>query len=264
MAIGLALALLAAGPERQLAHLDREVRRREQALAAAHAPLGRLLATVQRIARRPLLSRLGDGHSIGDLVRTRALLRGTAPAVAAATERERRALVGLQLARAAAAQAVAGEAERRDRLGGAEGVALNARLSSVPALPAVPLPGGRPVYLLPATGRVVVGTDERIGGVPSRGLTVATAPRTPVIAPAAGRVAYAGPFRGYGDIVILDHGGCWLSLIAGLGLATVAPHERVEQGGALGRMPPAAPRLTVELRHHNRPVDVVGMAGQRR
>ena len=37
-----------------------------------------------------------------------------------------------------------------------------------------------------------------------------------VIAPTAGRVSYAGEFRGYGNIVIIDHSGSWTTLITSL------------------------------------------------
>ena len=48
-------------------------------------------------------------------------------------------------------------------------------------------------------------------GVQSRGLTLATPRGAPVVAPAAGIVRFAGPFRDYDGIVIIDHGGGWMT-----------------------------------------------------
>lgn len=139
-----------------------------------------------------------------------------------------------------------------------------ARLSDLPApserpgtAPAMP----RGVYRLPVAGGVVIGTGERMAsGWRARGLTLAPAAGAPVIAPAAGRIAYAGPFGGYGRIVIIDHGHGWTTLLAGLA-RIVAPHDAaIAKGATIGTMPREAPRLTIELRHHGRPVDVTAMA----
>jgi hypothetical protein len=52
---------------------------------------------------------------------------------------------------------------------------------------------------------------------------------------AAGRIVYAGPFRGYGGVVIIDHGDGWTSLIAGLGGLAVRVGDQVSQGQVIGR-----------------------------
>jgi septal ring factor EnvC (AmiA/AmiB activator) len=99
-------------------------------------------------------------------------------------------------------------------------------------------------------------------GVRSRGLTIAAAPRAVVRAPAAGRIAYARPFLGYGTVVIIDHGGGWTSLISGLERASVAAGADVEAGARIGRGRGGDdPRVTVELRRRGRPVDLVALLG---
>ena len=94
---------------------------------------------------------------------------------------------------------------------------------------------------------------------------VATASAATVVAPAAGTVRYAAPFRGYGGIVILDHGEGWTSLVTGLGALAVHTGERVEAGAVLGRAGNgrggAAPRVTVELRRDGRPMDIAALLG---
>jgi septal ring factor EnvC (AmiA/AmiB activator) len=83
-----------------------------------------------------------------------------------------------------------------------------------------------------------------------------------VIAPAAGRVAYAGKFRDYGNIVIIDHGGGWTSLVSGLGTATVGVGESVAQGDMIGRAAAGdSRRVTVELRRRDRAVDMTALLG---
>jgi len=123
-------------------------------------------------------------------------------------------------------------------------------------------PDGAP-YRLPATGKLVTGFGELSdAGVRSRGLTFAPATDAAVIAPAAGRVAFAGPFRGYGTIVILDHGGGWTSLIFGLGATPVSVGQRVAQGSPIGTTSQAgSPRVTVELRRRDRAIDFTPLLG---
>jgi septal ring factor EnvC (AmiA/AmiB activator) len=122
---------------------------------------------------------------------------------------------------------------------------------------------GSPPYRLPVLGKVVTGLGElSAAGVRSRGLTLATAAAATVVAPAAGRVAFAGPFRGYGRIVILDHGGGWTSLVSGLGTTTVAVGERIGQGAPIGRAAEGdGPRVTVELRRRGRAMDMTPLIG---
>ena len=119
------------------------------------------------------------------------------------------------------------------------------------------------VYRLPVRGRLVTGFDELSdAGVRSRGLTFVVAPRTPVVAPAAGIVRYARTFRGYRVIVIIDHGDGWTSLITGLGVAAVGAGQRVVMGAPLGRAASGDdPRVTVELRRRGEPFDLAAMIG---
>jgi septal ring factor EnvC (AmiA/AmiB activator) len=120
-----------------------------------------------------------------------------------------------------------------------------------------------PPYKLPVVGRVVTGLGELSDtGVRSRGLTIISAKEAQVIAPATGRIAYAGPFRGYGTIVIIDHGGGWTSLISGLGTVSVRVGERVGQGAPIGQAGGGDdPHITIELRRRDRPIDMTPLLG---
>lgn len=113
-------------------------------------------------------------------------------------------------------------------------------------------------YRLPVAGSLVTGLGELSAtGVRARGLTLATAPNARAVAPAAGRIAYAGPFRGYGGVIIIDHGEGWTSLVAELGGLAVRVGDRVVQGQMIGRARGTGdPRVTIELRRRGQPMDL--------
>lgn len=158
------------------------------------------------------------------------------------------------------AAVVAGDAVlgREDRLAQLQGETaqrreaqrLAAALAELPA--AEPRPaagedeGGRPpfAWTVPASGRVVTGLGELLpNGVRSRGITIDAARGTQVVAPAAGRIAFAGPFRRRAGVIIIDHGRGWMTL-----LSEVRPSakvgEQVAAGGPIGR---ALGDVTAEL-----------------
>jgi septal ring factor EnvC (AmiA/AmiB activator) len=137
---------------------------------------------------------------------------------------------------------------------------LARRLAELPG--PVPRPGESPPgrarparYLLPVEGRLVSGTGEiSDSGVHARGLAFAAAAGTPAVAPHAGRVAFAGPVRGYGEVVIIDHGGGWTTTVTDLTALAVRRGDRVGARQALGRV--GGDRVEVELRKDGRPVPI--------
>jgi len=120
---------------------------------------------------------------------------------------------------------------------------------------------GRPAYRLPVLGRLVTGMGEVSDtGIRSRGLTFATRGGAQVIAPAGGRIRFAQPFKGYGQIVIIDHGGSWTSLITGLDTVSVVVGDTVVQGSPIGRAAQSNARVMVELRRNGQPADIAPLA----
>ncbi|MFS0772448.1 murein hydrolase activator EnvC family protein [Sphingomonas sp. 1P08PE] len=119
------------------------------------------------------------------------------------------------------------------------------------------------LYRLPVQGRLVTGFGEiSEAGVRSRGLTIAASAEAPVVAPADGVIRYAGAFRGYGRIVIVDHGGGWTSLVTGMGPLAVVLGQNVRAGDTLGQVGAGEePRVTVELRRRGRPIDAAALVG---
>jgi septal ring factor EnvC (AmiA/AmiB activator) len=139
----------------------------------------------------------------------------------------------------------------------------DARLAGVEDVPS-PEPAATappPPYLLPVTGRTVLGFGAPQGSGASSGLTLAPRPGAQVVAPAAGRVAFAGPYRGYGRIVIIEHAGGWTSLVTGLARTDVAVGEQLVAGAPLGIAAQARPEITLELRRDGEPVNPLRFVG---
>lgn len=111
----------------------------------------------------------------------------------------------------------------------------------------------------PADGRIVVRFGDAREGVPaSKGITWETAPGARVLAPAAGKVAFAGPFRGYGLLLIVEHHDGYHSLLAGLERIDVGIGQRVRLGdslGAMGHRSSGNLSLYMELRKDGHPVN---------
>lgn len=118
-------------------------------------------------------------------------------------------------------------------------------------------------WRVPVTGKLATGFGEvSDAGVTSRGLTWSVPGGADIVAPASGRVVFAGPFRDYGTIVIIDHGDGWTTLLVGLGSVSVTGGERVAQGALIGAAPAGDDRkVTAELRRKGRPVDPVPLTG---
>jgi len=87
----------------------------------------------------------------------------------------------------------------------------------------------------PAYGTVIqrFGARTDAGGT-SRGVTWKTRADASVVAPWDGRVVFAGPFRRFGQILIIDHGEGYHSLIAGLGRIDAQTDQWVLAGEPVG------------------------------
>ena len=110
----------------------------------------------------------------------------------------------------------------------------------------------------PSMRRVVEGLGEvNASGVRSRGLTLATSRGTAVTVPASGIIRFSGPFRDYDGIVIIDHGGGWMSLIVNVA-SQLRPGTRVRAATPLGR---AMGPLGVELSRNGQHLSPALIAG---
>jgi septal ring factor EnvC (AmiA/AmiB activator) len=109
------------------------------------------------------------------------------------------------------------------------------------------------------------GVADGLGGL-ERGVSLATRAGAEVTAPCDGWVVYAGPFRSYGKLLILNAGGGYHVLIAGMERISVDLGQFVLTGepvASMGSVPPGAalttgasqPVLYVEFRKDGTPVD---------
>ncbi|MBI1186105.1 MAG: peptidoglycan DD-metalloendopeptidase family protein [Alphaproteobacteria bacterium] len=117
------------------------------------------------------------------------------------------------------------------------------------ALGALPLPVQE--------ARLAVSFGQRTSaGHASEGLSLRTVESGPVTAPANATISYAGLFRSYGQILILDLDNGYVIVLAGMARTLVQTGERVQAGQVVGRMPDtSAPELYVEVRRNGSPID---------
>jgi septal ring factor EnvC (AmiA/AmiB activator) len=114
---------------------------------------------------------------------------------------------------------------------------------------------------LPVAGGILTayGDKDEIGAI-SEGIKVKAKPGAIVVAPMGGIVKFAGAFRTYGELIIIEHEDDYHSLVAGLGKIGVTVGQSVKSGEPLGNMPVKASSdggvtLYYELRHNGKPVD---------
>lgn len=133
--------------------------------------------------------------------------------------------------------------------------------------PAVAFASARGLLPFPVNGVKIrdYGVADGLGGL-ERGVSLATRAGAEVTAPCDGWVVYAGPFRSYGKLLILNAGGGYHVLIAGMERISVDLGQFVLTGepvASMGSVPPGAalatgasqPVLYVEFRKDGTPVD---------
>jgi len=161
------------------------------------------------------------------------------------------------------------EADRRDaeqraasRAGSKTPLAVTATESARPPAGAPanfrPIAQAKGRFAVPATGLLVTRFGEvQPGGMTSKGLTFETRAGAQVVAPFDGRVVYAGPFKGYGRILIIDHGGGYYSVLAGLDRIEQSVGQWLVAGEPVGVMPQGSqrPRLYLELRDNGQSIN---------
>ena len=120
---------------------------------------------------------------------------------------------------------------------------------------------------LPAQGRKVLSFGEKTQfGNNSKGIVLETRSGALVTSPCDGWVVYAGEFRSYGQLLIINAGGGYHVLVAGLSQIDVQPGQFVLAAEAIGTMSgqsksaqgasqSSAPVLYVEFRKDGQPID---------
>ena len=157
-------------------------------------------------------------------------------------------------AKAAAVAAAKAEADRLEALRG----------------PLKPLASLKGQLIYPVAGDVIKNYGDQTSlGTKLEGLALATPPQAIVNAPVDGKVEFAGSFRSYGQLLILDAGGGYLVLLAGMNKISADIGQSVRIGeplGVMGEGPSTiallgdiaaskSPIFYVEFRKDNAPVD---------
>jgi septal ring factor EnvC (AmiA/AmiB activator) len=134
--------------------------------------------------------------------------------------------------------------------------------------PAIAFASAKGRISLPLNGIKIreFGTPDGLGGT-EKGISVASRTGAQVTAPADGWVVYAGPFRSYGQLLILNAGGGYHILLAGMERISVDLGQFVLTGepvAVMGGGPQSAaavatgtrqPVLYIEFRKDGAPVD---------
>lgn len=109
----------------------------------------------------------------------------------------------------------------------------------------------------PARGPLVTAFHSELSkGVYSNGIDIKTAAKAQVIAPYDGTVIYAGPFKNFANLIIIDHGEGYTSLLSGLGETDTEVGQTLLAGEPVGTMPAdAGSKLHIEIRKNNHPVN---------
>jgi septal ring factor EnvC (AmiA/AmiB activator) len=134
--------------------------------------------------------------------------------------------------------------------------------------PAIAFASAKGLFALPVNGLKIrdFGGSNGAGGV-EKGISLATRPGAQVTTPCDGWVVYAGPFRSYGQLLILNAGGGYHVLIAGMERISVNIGQFVLTGEPVATMGTTSqvasilaanasqPVLYVEFRKDGTPID---------
>ena len=113
-------------------------------------------------------------------------------------------------------------------------------------------------YRLPSDAAVLDGLGAiSASGIRSRGITLATRRGSALAVPASGTILFAGPFRDYDGVVIIDHGRGWKSVLVNAG-SSLPRGRKVRIGEPLGI---ALGRVEVQLQHGGEAVSPALIAG---
>ena len=200
-------------------------------------------------------SALADRQAEITRVRRLAALGSEALFTAESAQGDLRARTEALLARQTRLRAVLrAEAEAAERAAAALESRLRALGGAVPVIDpdaaavAARRPAGRDRLTSPVTGAPSVRFGQGSAGWRWR------ADALEARAPAAGRVVWAGPLEGWGQVVILDLGPGWRAVISNLEDLSVSTGNRVADGQTLGRSA-ADGEIGFQLRRDERPID---------
>ena len=124
---------------------------------------------------------------------------------------------------------------------------------------APPITKARGSLVFPAAGQVVgLYGQATESGLTHKGIIVRTRDEAQVVAPYDGLIVFADRFRGYGQLLIIEHGEGYHFLLAGLSRIDAETGQHVVAGepvGLMGRETETAPTLYLEFRRNGQPIN---------
>lgn len=103
--------------------------------------------------------------------------------------------------------------------------------------------------LYPVRGRIVKNFgDTTVSGAHIKGMSITTRSGSSVIAPFDGTVLFSGPFKNYGQLLIMDNGDNYLTLLAGMDRIYATSGQEILAGEPVGAMGSGTPSLYIEIR----------------
>jgi septal ring factor EnvC (AmiA/AmiB activator) len=113
---------------------------------------------------------------------------------------------------------------------------------------------------LPVGGRIVSNYNESNNSGLQKGIVIESRPEAAVISPYDGKIAFAGPFRHYGLLLIIDHGDGFHTLLSGMGSIDGSVGQLLLAGEPIGQMKSSRnekPKLYMELRRKGAPINPI-------
>ncbi len=115
-------------------------------------------------------------------------------------------------------------------------------------------------YILPARAQIRSGFSElSVNGYRERGIRMMVPASSAIKAPASGTIEYAGVYRNFGRIVIIEHGGGWATLITNMAAVYVDEGQTINQGDDIGTAKSIDNEILIELRRNGRPMDIMAL-----
>ncbi len=192
-----------------------------------------------------------ERRRLGALMSRKKVLKRRADNEAVAAEKRVAALAAKAKSLQELMRGLAEEKERAEKAKPVQAAAATVRR----AIPPISEARGR--LVLPAVGRVNGRYGEKTeSGLSRKGITMKTPKGAQIVATYDGDVVYAGQFRGYGLLLIIEHGEGYHTLLAGMSRIDAEQGQRVLAGEPVGVMEEdAAPVLYVEFRRDGQPIN---------
>ncbi|MGA9765682.1 MAG: peptidoglycan DD-metalloendopeptidase family protein, partial [Rhodomicrobium sp.] len=131
--------------------------------------------------------------------------------------------------------------------------------------PSIAFPNSRGLLPMPVQGKLLIKFGQAgADGAASKGVHIETRPGAQVVSPCDGTILYAGPFRSYGQLLIIDPGGGYHVVIAGMDRIEVTQGQTILIGEPIatmgaeprsGEKTAARPILYVEFRRDQQSID---------